>query len=148
MNATHKTTFLHIDDDKDEILFVARAFRQAPAQVKVEHVTDGREAVRYLEGKGKYEDRRKYPLPNVILLDLKMPDFDGFDFLQWLRSQAGSDLHLIPVIVVAASVDPADVRRAYALGASSYIHKPLDWPLFTERMKLLGIYWSEHAETP
>src|SRR5579863_5031498 len=77
-------TFLLIEDDPDDVFFVERAFKEAPSHLRLCHVGDARESIRYLKGEGDYADRRKYPLPNVILLDLKMPGLNGFDFLTWL----------------------------------------------------------------
>src|SRR5262249_37244239 len=99
-------------------------------------------------GEGGFCDRRTHPLPNVILLDLKMPRINGFEFLEWLRSKSPDDLRLTPVLVMTASGLEEDIHRAYALGANSYIVKPTDWNLFKRLIADLGIYWSEHSETP
>src|ERR1051325_1101791 len=142
------TTFLLVEDDPDSVALMERAFQKAPAHIRVRHVGDGRQAVRYLRGEGEYADHQKYPLPNVILLDLKMPGFSGFDFLEWLHSESPGELRLIPVIVMSSSSLQEDVNRAYALGVNSYMRKPIDWDTFRERIRQLGIFWSEHAETP
>lgn len=143
-----ESLFLHIDDDENEIFFVAREFAKAPSNVAVVHVASGLEAIAYLNGAGEFKDRLHHPLPSLILLDIKMPGFDGFDFLKWLRSNAEGNLRLIPVIVLSVSALPEDVERAYALGANSYIRKPLNWSEFAERMRMLGIYWCSHVEKP
>jgi CheY-like chemotaxis protein len=124
------TIFLQIEDDQNDAFLVAREFQKAPAHIQVRQVVDGWEAIRYLLGEGEYADRGTYPRPNVILLDLKMPGFDGFDFLEWLRSTPASGLHLIPVIVITSSDLQTDITRAYALGANAYIFKPIKWDLF------------------
>jgi two-component system response regulator len=142
------TIFLQVEDDPADAFLVAREFQNTPAHIQVRHVADGREAIRYLLGEAEYADRDTHPRPNVILLDLKLPGFDGFDFLEWLRSKPAGDLRLIPVIIMSSSDLQADVKRAYALGANSYICKPIKWDLFKERIKLLGIYWSAHVEKP
>jgi two-component system response regulator len=90
----------------------------------------------------------KYPLPNVILLDLNMPRLNGFDFLEWLRSGASGQHRFIPVVVMSSSALEEEVARAYALGVNSYMVKPVDWQKFRERIKTLGIYWAEHVEIP
>jgi CheY-like chemotaxis protein len=142
-----KTIFLLVEDDPHDVFVVEREFKhRGLAGLRVVH--DGIEAMRYLEGKGDYQDRIKSPLPDVILLDLKMPRFSGFDFLEWLRGRAPGQLHLIPVVVLSSSDDPHDVKRAYALGVNSYIVKPLRWPELQDKMRALSIYWSEHVETP
>ena len=102
----------------------------------------------YLLGKAGFRDRRIHPLPHVILLDLKMPRVDGFEFLRWLRTEAPRPLRLLPVIVMSSSDEPRDVRRAYELGVNSYLCKPIQWAEFQARMEALSIYWTGHVETP
>jgi len=145
---TQTTTFLLIEDDPNDALFVGMAFEEAPSHIRLRHVSSGIEGMRYLKGQGNYADRQKYPLPDVILLDLKMPGFSGFDFLKWLRSQSTYNYHLLPVIVMSSSSLQADITRAYDLGVSAYMTKPLDFEMFKERLKLLGIFWAEYIETP
>ena len=77
-----------------------------------------------------------------------MPRLSGFDFLNWLHSSSPGDLKLIPVIVMSGSGLEQDVRKAYQMGANLYMTKPVDWDQFRERMRLLGILWTEHVETP
>ena len=84
----------------------------------------------------------------MILLDLKMPRFSGFDFLEWLRSKAPDQLHFIPVVVLSSSALPQDIVRAYALGVSSYVVKPVNWDEFRQRLHTLAIYWADNVETP
>ena len=142
------TTFLLVEDDPNDVLFVQQAFKQAPACIRLEAVSDGLHAMHYLEGLGDYSDRRTYPLPDVILLDLKMPRVDGFRFLDWLRAKGPREHRLIPVLVMSSSALPQDVERAYALGVNSYLVKPVDWHEFKERIKAIGIYWGEHVKKP
>ncbi|HZV36914.1 MAG TPA: response regulator, partial [Verrucomicrobiae bacterium] len=111
-------------------------------------VEDGQEAVHYLRGDGKYANRKNYPLPNVLLLDLKMPRLGGFDLLRWLRSESPENTRFIPVVVLSSSYLQQDVQRAYALGANSYMVKPLKWDEFRNLIMNLGIYWTRHAVTP
>lgn len=151
MSETRKpeiTTFLLVEDDPNDVLFVQQAFKQAPACIRLEAVSDGLHAMHYLEGLGEYSDRRTYPLPDVILLDLKMPRVDGFRFLDWLRAKGPREHRLIPVLVMSSSALPQDVERAYALGFNSYLVKPVDWHEFKERIKAIGIYWGEHVKKP
>jgi CheY-like chemotaxis protein len=142
------TTFLQVEDDENDIFLVEQEFAAAPGHLRLKSVRDGIEARRYLLGEGQYCDRSKYPLPNVILLDLKMPRFSGFDFLEWLHSQSTGELRLIPVVVLSSSPLEEDVKRAYSLGVNSYMVKPVKWEIFRERIHTLGIYWSENVETP
>jgi CheY-like chemotaxis protein len=142
-----KTTFLLVEDDKNDVFFVERQLDNVP-HAEVQHVWDGREAMWYLLGEGDYADREEYPMPDVVLLDLKMAGVSGFDFLEWLRAEAPEELRVIPIVVLSSSALQEDVKRAYALGANSYLTKPVDWDMFKERIKQLGIFWAEHAETP
>jgi CheY-like chemotaxis protein len=141
-------TFLLIEDDRNDVLFVQQEFKGSGNRYRLEVVSDGIEAVRYLEGTHGYEDRGKFPLPAVIMLDLKMPRFSGFDFLHWLRMNSPNQLDLIPVVVFSASHLPEDAMRAYALGVNAYMVKPGHWREFRERLRVLLAYWGEHVETP
>jgi len=142
------TVFVLIEDSLEDAQFVQMAFNNVPSHMRLLHIGDAWEAVAYLKGEGQYANRQKYPLPDVILLDLKMPGFDGFDFLRWLRTDAPDGQKRLPVIVMSSSDLKDDVDKAYSLGISAYITKPIDFGIFKERLKLLGVFWSEHAETP
>jgi CheY-like chemotaxis protein len=142
------TIFLLVEDDPNDVLFVQQEFKRASRNIRLHVVSDGIEAKRYLEGKHNYSDRSRYPLPHVIVLDLKMPRFSGFDFLEWLRSKAPSQLHFIPVVVLSSSTLPQDVVRAYALGVSSYVTKPVNWDEFRQRLHSIATYWADNVETP
>ena len=145
---TKTTTFLLVEDDPNDVALLELEFRHCPAQIRLLSVNDGEQAIHYLEGRGAYSDRCEHPLPDVILLDLKMPRINGFQFLEWLRCESPKYLRLIPVVVMSSSGLQEDVGRAYALGANSYLVKPIGWHLFRERVKALGIYWAEHVEMP
>ncbi|MDB6124097.1 MAG: response regulator receiver protein [Pedosphaera sp.] len=97
------------DDSEDDRLFTRLAFRNHPRLKIVEEVTNGEEAIAYLSGTGIYRDREKYPFPDLLLLDLKMPRFDGFEVLGWLQQQLFSGLK---VVVVSGSFLPSDIARA------------------------------------
>ncbi len=102
-------------------------------------VRDGAEAVAYLKGEGKFSNRSEYPLPELMLLDLKMPRMDGFAVLRWMRAQRG--LSSIRVIVLTSCENIRDVNLAYKLGANSFLVKPLDFEHFVETSKVLRNYW-------
>ncbi len=123
-------------------------FRRIPANIRLVAVPDGREAMHYIQGEGKYSDTSQHPVPDVILLDLKMPRINGFEFLKWLRSQSPPHYRVTPVVVMSSSALREDVDRAYALGANSYMVKPVQWKLFQQRIQAMGIYWAEHVEKP
>jgi CheY-like chemotaxis protein len=141
-------TFLLVEDEPRDSELVEIEFKQAPIPINLRAVRDGVEATDYVSGAGKYADRGKYPLPDVILLDVKMPRMNGFEFLQWLRSLSTNQHRLIPVVMMSSSGLAEDIDRAYALGANSYMVKPVSWQEFRERIKALGIYWVSGMETP
>jgi CheY-like chemotaxis protein len=142
------TTFLLVEDDPNDVLMLEMELRRGPASIRLVAVDDGSKAMHYLEGKGVYADHGTYPIPDVILLDLKMPRINGFEFLEWLRSKGPHDHRIIPVVVMSSSGLKEDVDRAYRLGANSYLVKPVSWALFQERIKALGIYWAQHVQKP
>jgi CheY-like chemotaxis protein len=142
------TTFLLVEDDPNDVFLVEREFKQAPRHIQLRVVYDGGEAMQYLDGDGDCGDRERCPIPNVILLDLKMPRVNGFRFLEWLRSESPGELRVIPVVVMSGMGCPDDINRAYSLGANSFIIKPVDWRHFRKLIADLGIYWAEDVETP
>jgi CheY-like chemotaxis protein len=140
------TQFLLVEDELADVEFVSLAFKNSGHQLHV--VNDGQHAIDYLSGKGAYANRRKFPLPQVILLDLKMPRVNGFEVLKWLRHQSPGNLRLLPVIIMSSSDEPSDVKAAYALGVNSYLVKPIQWQEFQERMKALNVFWGSHTSVP
>lgn len=132
-------TILLVEDDPNDILLIQRAFAKASLVNPVRVVRDGEEALRYLDGRGLYGDRSRYPLPSLILLDLKLPRKSGIEILEWVRQQ--SPLRHTPVIVLTSSKEMADINRAYALGANSYLVKPVDFDGLLEMVKAIGMYW-------
>ena len=112
----YQELILLAEDREDEVLLTRRAFREANVLNPMQVVPDGEEAIAYLEGKGKYANREEYPLPGLLLLDLKMPRKDGFEGLERIRHQP--DLKAWRVVVLTASDHIADVNRAYQLGAN------------------------------
>lgn len=117
------TCILHAEDEESDILFLRLAFQQAGITMAVHVATDGQMAIDYLRGAGLFADRVKYPLPCLILLDLKLPRKTGFEVLQWLRAQPL--LRRIVVIVCTSAEHEHDIATAYELGANSYIVKPM-----------------------
>lgn len=109
-------------------------------------VRDGEEAVAYLAGDGVYGDRRAHPLPVLVLLDLKLPRRSGFEVLEWIRRHPM--LRRLPVVVLTSSRETEDIDRAYSLGASSYIAKPVAHEGLLECVKTLTLYWFMLNERP
>lgn len=134
-------TFLLAEDDPNDAFFVAQEFNQGQNHLRLHRVCDAAEAMEYLEGKGEFADRQNYPLPDVILLDLKMPRVNGFEFLEWLRQRAPEAMRHTPVVLMSSSTVASDVSRAYQLGANFYLVKPTDMRRFRACIKDLVAHW-------
>src|ERR1041385_1840970 len=104
---------LHVEDDPNDVLLLQRAFRKANAALTIHAVTDGDKAVSYLSGADEFADREKYPLPSVVLLDLKMPRKSGLEVLAWIRNE--KKVRRVVVIIFTSSKHDEDVNRAYDL---------------------------------
>ena len=139
-------TILLVEDDPNDVLLMERALGKAKLVNPLHVVEDGEQALAYLEGQGPYADRARYPLPVLILLDLKLPRMSGLEVLAWLRQQPG--LKRIPVVVLTSSNEPADVNRAYDLGSNSYLVKPGGQEEMLELVKALNLYWMILNEKP
>jgi len=126
-----KSLVLIVDDSDDDGTLLELAFQKLEQFQLVGRVSDGRQAIAYLKGEGDFANRRKHPLPNVLLLDLRMPRVDGFDVLEWLRTQSFPRLR---VVVLSGSDCRADVERALGMGAHFYRTKPLR---FDEQVSML-----------
>ena len=134
------------EDNQDHALLIERAFRQSGLVNPLHVVNDGEEAIAYLKGEGRYANRAEYPLPCLLLLDLKMPNKDGFDVLQWVRSQPG--LSALRVVVLTTSGDTRDINRAYQLGANSFLTKPVDFRDFARLTSAIKGYWLWLSHAP
>lgn len=132
---------LHADDDENDVIFLNYVFKDAHIKNPLRSVADGREVVDYLSDQGEFADRAQYPLPGLVLLDLKMPRLNGLETLQWIRSQP--EFRLLVVIMFTASAHQNDINEAYRRGANSFIIKPAGTDKLTELMKALHTYWFE-----
>jgi CheY-like chemotaxis protein len=141
-----QAVILIVEDLEDDIVLIRRAFAKAFLPNPVQVVRDGEEAVAYLRGVGKYSNRAEYPLPDLVLLDLKLPRMDGFEVLEWIRKEPG--ITALPVLVLTSSDHLRDVNRAYELGANSFFVKELDFQNYVEFSKLLQHYWLNLAKRP
>jgi|SRR6185295_2171270 len=119
-----EAALLVVEDDPDALLLLKRAFRKVGLEAPLHVVTDGEAAVAYLAGEGPFGDRQAYPLPCIILLNLKLPKRSGLEVLEWMCAQP--HLRRIPVIVVTTSDEARDRQRAAELGAKHYDIKPID----------------------
>jgi len=134
-----KPLILHVEDDPNDVLLVGLAFRKAAANAAVQVVNDGEQAVNYLAGQGQFSDRQAFPVPTLVLLDLKLPRRSGLEVLSWLRSQ--EDLRRLPVVMLTSSNQQADVRRAYDIGLNSYLVKPSALEDLVETIRKISSYW-------
>jgi CheY-like chemotaxis protein len=137
---TRSSLILLAEDDDNDIFFMQRALKKAEVHFPLQVVTNGQEAIDYLGGTGKFADRAQYPLPSVMLLDLKMPFLDGFEVLSWIGSQPS--LKEIPVLVLTSSAEERDRQKATELGAKGYFVKPPTVETIRETMRLLGDFSS------
>ena len=130
---------LQVEDEESDVLFVQMAAEHAGIIMPLQVVRDGREAIEYLAGKGKFADREQHPLPCVVLLDLKLPHVPGLEVLKFIRSQP--QLASLVVIVFTSSDQNSDIEAAYRLGANSYIVKPLNPADLSNILSLIKAYW-------
>jgi CheY-like chemotaxis protein len=141
-----RALILIADDSDDDITVIRRALKRASVPNPLFAVKSGEEVIAYLKGEGRYSNRDEYPLPDLLLLDLKMPGIDGFDVLRWIRQQPG--LSSMRIVVLTASDHMRDVNLAYQLGANSFMVKPGDFENYVELGKTLATYWLRQSKAP
>ncbi|HEX2222963.1 MAG TPA: response regulator [Thermoanaerobaculia bacterium] len=132
-------SILLVEDNPDDALLLQRAFRKLGDESRIRVLNNGENALAYLAGEGDYADRVRFPLPDLMLLDLKLPRRSGFEVLEWLRGQPG--LRRLPVVVLTGSREAADVERAADLGANSYLVKPVGFEALLELVAAFQSYW-------
>jgi CheY-like chemotaxis protein len=143
---TIQKSILLVEDNPDDEVLTLMAFRDNNILNNIIVTHDGAEALDYLSGTGKYNGRDIYDLPQVVLLDLKLPKIDGLEVLHHIR--ANQITKLLPVIILTSSKEETDLLNSYQKGANSYIHKPVDFEQFSEAIKQLGLYWLVLNEVP
>ena len=134
------------EDNPDDVTLTLRALKKSKIMNEVVVAQDGVEALDYLFGTGKYAGRDTRVLPQVMLLDLKMPRMDGLEVLQRVRSDERT--RLLPVVVLTTSSEDKDRVESYKLGANSYIRKPVNFEQFVDAVQKLGLYWLVLNEAP
>ncbi len=137
---------LLVEDNYNDVLLIQRAFRKAKIEPQMSIVDDGDEAIAYLSREGKYSDREQYPLPSLILLDLKLPRRSGLEVLAWIRQQP--ELKRLLVVVLTSSQENSDLAKAYDLGANSYLVKPVNFQDFVSLIELIDAYWFKLNQRP
>lgn len=141
-----RLTVLHVDDDPNDTALLQAASRKAGVDFDLQNVEDGDQAIAFLTGVGKYADRTQYPLPALVLLDLKMPRATGFEILRWIRSEP--TLSGMPVIVLSGSELQGDIQNAYESGANSYLVKPLGFDSLVELARRINAAWLKTDAPP
>ncbi len=139
-------TLLIVEDEENDVFFLKDALRKAGILNPIQVVDDGRRALDYLSGTGKFSDRKVYPLPAVVFLDLKLPQINGLGVLEWIREQPSLP-SMVLVVLTASSLDE-DIERAYRLGANSYVVKPSSREKLVSIVKDFGNWWFKHNEPP
>jgi two-component system response regulator len=137
---------LLVEDNPDDEALTLRALQKNNIRNEVVVARDGAEALDYLFGSGKYAERDTALLPQVVLLDLKLPKVEGLEVLR--RVRADNRTRLLPVVILTSSNEEQDRIDGYGLGANSYVRKPVDFSQFLEAARQLGLYWLVINEAP
>jgi two-component system, response regulator len=135
-----------VEDNPDDEVLTLRALKKSNILNEVVIARDGAEALDYLFGTGPYEGRDMSIMPQLILLDLKLPKIDGLEVLRRIR--ADERTKLLPVVILTSSKEQQDLLDGYGYGANSYVRKPVDFARFVEAVEQLRLYWLVLNETP
>ena len=135
-----------IEDDDNDAVLIQRAFQLSDSPADIQFASDGEAALNYLNHTAPFEDRQKYPTPELILLDLKLRRKSGFEVLARIRDE--HQLRRIPIVILTSSDVPTDIERAYELGANSYIVKPVGFTSLVKVVEGLSYYWFEMSVIP
>jgi len=141
-----KKPILYAEDDKDDVYFMERAFKEAGLANELIVVPGGQHVKDYLTGKGKFTDREQYRMPGLVLLDLKMPGISGLELLKWIRAQPA--VSTIPVVMFSSSNQESDIHSAYAQGANAYLLKPARADKLSDILRRLKDFWLECNQPP
>lgn len=137
---------LLVEDNPDDEALTLRAFRKSNVANRVVVARDGVEALDYLFGTGSHAGRDPHDVPQLVLLDLKLPRIDGLEVLRRIRSDERT--RLLPVVILTSSREQQDLLDGYGLGANSYVQKPVDFAKFLQAVEQLKLYWLVLNETP
>lgn len=139
-------TLLLVEDEPNSVFFFEHAMQKNGMTHPLQVAGDGQEAIDYLAGTGKFSDREKFPVPGLVILDLKLPRATGFEVLQKIREQPRT--RTLIVLMLTSSASQADVAKAYALGANAYLVKPLQLEVLTELVGAIKLFWLTHNTPP
>ncbi len=137
---------LLVEDNPDDEALTLRALKRHHIANQIVVTRDGEEALDYLFARGTFAERNPDHLPQVVLLDLKLPKIDGLDVLRAIR--ADEKTRNVPVVILTSSNEEQDIINSYDLGANSYVRKPVDFEQFIEAARQLGMFWLVLNETP
>jgi CheY-like chemotaxis protein len=139
MTQLRNRTILLVEDNPDDQALTLRALKAHKIMNEVVVAEDGAEALEYLHATGVHAGRDPSDLPQIVLLDLKLPKIDGLEVLKRIRSEPRT--RLLPVVILTSSKEERDLVNGYSLGANSYVQKPVDFKEFSEAVRQLGLYW-------
>ncbi len=137
---------LLVEDNPDDEELTLLALRESKIRAEVVIVRDGREALDYLFGSGRFETRDRKDVPDLILLDIKLPKLDGLSVLKRLRGEVLTEN--IPVVMLTSSSEEQDIMESYRNGANSYVRKPVEFHLFAEAVRQVEEYWLQLNQSP
>jgi len=146
VSISNQPPILVVEDNEDHVFLLRHAFQKAGITNPVQVANYGEDAVAYLEGTGRYSNWKEFPLPLIVLLDIKMPGMDGFDVLRWIRQQPG--LKALRVAMLTSSDLGQEIKMAYDLGANVFLTKPVDLARLVEMVKVVRAHWLEFAQAP
>ena len=139
-------TILLVEDNRDHAELVMRNMEDFQVANSIYHVEDGQAALDYLHGQGKYSDRKQFPMPHLMLLDLRLPKVDGLDVLKKVKND--TELRAMPVVILTTSDAERDMAMAYEYHANSYVTKPVNFDDFSRLLRDLGFYWLAWNKRP
>jgi two-component system response regulator len=146
MSAAEERKILLVEDNADDEALTIRALKRNNIVNAIDVVRDGAEALDYMHCRGAWSDRDPQMVPQVVLLDLKLPKVSGLEVLEAIRED--EKLRFLPVVILTSSTEEQDIVKSYGLGANSYIRKPVDFDQFSEAVRTLGLYWLVLNESP
>jgi len=132
---------LQVEDDDNDIYFLKFAMKQAPLGNCLRVVKSGEEAIEYFQGAGKFADRTAYPIPGLVLLDLRLVRMNGLEVLKWIRNQP--EFHAVVVLMFTSSAHPDDIERAARLGANAFLQKPSGPEDLVRLLRSIHSFWCE-----